>query len=95
MGVSDGHAGLRHCSQANGENVSDFVRQLEKTFHVAYDRDAITPETRNTLLYGQLQEGLLYHLMEVPALSGATNYSSLYLAAWNEECRQAEQRKQK
>ena len=34
--------------------VADFIRRLEKTFRVAYGREAITPETRNALLYGQL-----------------------------------------
>ena len=37
------------------------------------------------LLYGQLQEGLLYSLMESPAVSGVQNYKELSLAAkWEE-----------
>ena len=45
------------------EKVSDFIRRLEKMFRVAYGRDAITPGTRDALLYGQLQEGLSHHLV--------------------------------
>ena len=86
---------FRHCSQAPGEGVADFIRRLEKTFRVAYGQEAITPETRNALLHGQLHEGLLYRLMEAPAVSGATDYSSLCLAARNEERRQAELDKRK
>ena len=80
---------FRHCSQTARESVSDFIRRLEKTFRVAYGREAITPETRNALLYGQLHEGLLYRLMEAPAVSGAIDYSSLCVAARSEERRQA------
>jgi len=41
------------------------------------------------LLYGQLQEGLLYTLMESPSVSGAQNYRELCLAAKREEQRLA------
>ena len=76
---------FRHCSQMDSERVADYIRRLEKTFRVAYGREALTQETRNALLYGQLHEGLLYRLMEAPAVSGATDYSSLCLAARSEE----------
>ena len=72
-----------------------FIRRLEKTFRVAYGRVVITPETRNAFLYGQLHEGLLYRLMEAPAVSGATDYSSLCLAARSEERRRVELSKRK
>ena len=42
------------------------------------------------LLYGQLQEGLPYTLMESPSLSGAENYKELCLAAKREERRLGE-----
>ena len=45
------------------------------------------------LLYGQLQEGLLYSLMESPAVSEAQNYKELGLAAKREERRLAELKK--
>ena len=86
---------FRHCAQKVGESVSEYIRRLEKTFRVAYGREAISQETRNTLLHGQLHEGLLYRLMEAPAVSGATDYTSLCLAARNEERRQAELQKRK
>jgi len=41
------------------------------------------------LLYGQLQEGFLYTLVEYPSVFGAQNYRELYLAAKREEQRLA------
>ena len=75
--------------------VADFIRRLERTFRIAYGRDAMSSETRDTLLYCQLQEGLRYELMKGPAVSGATKYQELCVAAKNEEKRLAElQRRQ-
>jgi len=45
------------------------------------------------LLYGQLQEGLLYSLMESPAVLGAQHYKELCLAAKREERRLNELKK--
>ena len=81
---------FRHISQAQGETVSDFLCRLERTFQLAYGRDPMSTETRSTLLYCQLQEGLSYSLMKSPAVSGARDYIELSLAAKNEEKRQAE-----
>ena len=86
---------FRHASQRKGENVSNFIRRLERTFQVAYGRDGMLPQTRDALLYSQLQEGLCHSLMEAPAVSGATSYSSLCLAAKNEERRLAALRSRK
>ena len=47
-------------------------------------------ETRNTLLYGQLQEGLKYELMKASAVSGTKDYQELCISARNEERRLAE-----
>ncbi len=47
------------------------------------------PDTRDTLLFSQLQEGLKYSLMESPAVSGATSYQALCVPAKSEERRQA------
>lgn len=44
-------------------------------------------ETRNALLYAQLQEGLKYALMKAPAVFGAQGYQELCVAARNEERR--------
>ena len=45
----------------------------------------MSSETRDTLLYGQLQEWLRYELMRAPAVSGATEYNGLCVAAKNEK----------
>ena len=52
-------------------------------------------ETKDTctLLYSKLLEGLWYSLIEAPAVSGATSYQSLCVAAKSEERRQAELKK--
>ena len=84
---------FRHAVQKETESVSDFVRRLERTFRVAYGRDPMSSETRDTLLYCQLQEGLRYELMKGPAVSGATKYQELCVAAKNEEKRLAELRR--
>ena len=84
---------FRHTSQRENESTADFIRRLERTFKVAYGYDSMSVETRETILYSQLQEGLHYDLMKSPAVSGAQNYKELCLAAKNEEKRQAELRK--
>ena len=45
------------------------------------------------LLYGQLQEGLSYSLIESPSVSGAQSYRELCIAAKKEEQRLAELKK--
>ena len=86
---------FRHTTQKAGEPVSDFIGRLEQIFQTGFGRERLSHETRDILLYGQLQEGLLYCLMESPAVSGAQNYKELCVAAKREERRLAElQRKQ-
>ncbi|MCY3927700.1 MAG: hypothetical protein OXG81_05455 [Acidobacteria bacterium] len=84
---------FRHLSQKMNESVSDFIGRLEKVFQTGFGREHLSNETREMLLYGQLQEGLSYTLMESPAVSGAQNYKELCLAARREERRLAELRK--
>ena len=86
---------FRHTSQEEDEKVGDFIRRLEQHFKRAYGRDAILTETRSTLLYGELQEGLRYRIMEAPAVSSATDYRALCLAAKTEEKRLAELKKRR
>ena len=81
---------FRHTIQRSSEVVSDFILRLEQTFRHAYGRENMSAETRDTLLYGQLQEGLIYTLVKSPAVSGARSYSELCLAARNEERRLTE-----
>ena len=81
---------FRHAVQRDSESVSDFIRRAEHTFRIAYGRDPMSNEIRDTLLYCQLQEGLRHDLIKVPAVSGATKYQELCVAAKNEEKRLAE-----
>ena len=86
---------FRHASQDQNEKVSDFVRHLKKTFRRAYGSDSMLTETRDALLYAQLQEGLKYKLMKAPAVSGALDYRTLCVAAKSEERRLAELQKRR
>ena len=81
---------FRHASQREKESVADYISRLEQLFRQAYGREGMSDETRNTLLHSQLQEGLRYELMKVPAVSGSHSYRELCLAARNEEKRVAE-----
>ena len=81
-----------HTVQKEDESVADFTQHLERTFCIAYSKDAMSVDTRDALLYGQLQEGLRYELMRAPSVSGAQNYNELCVAAKNEK-RLAELRK--
>ena len=84
---------FRHTRQKESETVTDFVCRLERTFQLAYGREPMSQETRQMLLYGQLQEGLRDEMMESSAVSGALGYSELCLAAKSEEQRRAEVKK--
>ena len=54
----------------------------------------MSAETRNVLLYGQLQSGFTLELSKAAAVSRACNYDELCIAAKNEEKRLAELEKQ-
>ena len=84
---------FRHSAQLENESVADFIRRLEKTFQIAYGRDKLKTETRDTLLYGQLMEGLKYELVRGPSVSGAQTYKELCTAAKSEERQLAALRK--
>ena len=73
--------------------MTDFIRRLEHTFNVTYGREGMSAETSDTLLHGQLQDGLLHELMKASTVSGAQSYKELGLATRNEEKRLAELRK--
>ena len=45
----------------------------------------MSAEAKDTLLHGQLQEGLLHDLMRASAVSGSQTYKELCVAARNEE----------
>ena len=86
---------FRHATQERSETVADYIRRIERAFQLAYGRDGMLRETREMILFTQLQEGLLYRLLESPAVSGAKSYTELSLAAKNEEKRQAELEKRR
>ena len=52
-------------------------------------------ETRDALLYAQLQEGLKYDLMKAPTVSGALDFRALFVGAKSEERRLAELQKRR
>ena len=81
---------FRHTRQKEAETVTDFIGRLERIFQLAYVRDPMSQETREMLLYGQLQEGLRDEMLRSPAVSGAASYPELCMAAKSEEQRQAE-----
>ena len=81
---------FRHLHQWATESVGDFIRRLERTFRIAYGKSGMATESKQALLHGQMQEGLLLQLMESPAVSGALDYKTLCLAAKNEEKRLTE-----
>ena len=76
---------FRHTIQGEAHPVADFIRRLERTFQVAYERDSMSTESRDTLLHGQLQESLKCDVMRAPSVSGAQGYKELCLAAKNEK----------
>ena len=84
---------FRHTAQLEGETVADFIRHLECAFQVAYGRDRMSAETKETILFGQLLEGLRMKLLRGPAVSGALGYKEVCAAAKTEEHRLAELRK--
>ena len=84
---------FQHISQGDHKSVADFIRSLEHTFKIAYGHTSMSQETRNTLLHGQLQDGLRYEIMKAPVVSGAQNYLKLYLTSQNKEKRQLELKK--
>ena len=68
----------------SSEVVSDFILRLKQTFRHTYGREKMSAETRDTLLYGQLQEGLTYTLVKSTAVSGARSYIEQNLQQYQE-----------
>lgn len=81
---------FRHVTQESGESVAEYIRRLERLFQVAYGRNGLSVETRQTLLYSQLQDELKYSLIKSPAVSGADSYTQLCITAKHEEKRLSE-----
>ena len=83
----------RHTVQTDNETVAGYICRLEKAFHIAFGNDKLGRETKETMLYGQLQEGLRLDILRSARVSGAMSYKELCMAAKNEEQRQAELKK--
>ena len=49
---------FRRTIQSDNEAVADYVCRLEKAFRIAFGSDKLGKKTKETMLYGQLQEGL-------------------------------------
>ena len=81
--------------QTDNETVADYACQLEKAFRVAFGNDKLGKKTKETMLYGQLQEGLHLGILHVRSLSalGAMSFKELCMATKNEEQRQTELKK--
>ena len=79
--------------QKDTETDADFICRLERTFCIAFGSDKLTKETKDAMLYGQLQEGLRLSIIRSPNVSEALAYKELCMAAKHEEKRQAELRK--
>jgi len=76
---------FRHAIQKDEESVADYIRRVEHYFQIAYGHDNLSVETREAMLFGQLQAGLKYSIMKSPAVSGCQSYRDLRVAAKNEE----------
>ena len=84
---------FRRTIQSDNEAVADYVCRLEKAFRIAFGSDKLGKKTKETMLYGQLQEGLRIGILGSPSVSGAMSYKELCMAAKNKEQRQTELRK--
>ena len=84
---------FRHVCQNETEMITDYIRRLERCYHLAYGRDKLTAETKEAILFGQLQAGLSYQILKCPAVSGSQSYKGLCTAAKAEEKRIAELRR--
>ena len=80
-----------HTTQKTDEPISNFTGRLEQIFKLDLAENiCLMRLERCYYVYGQLQEGLLYALMESPIVSGAQNYKELCAAVKREERRLAE-----
>ena len=76
---------FHHAMQKDSEAVANYIQRLERTFQIGFGWAKMSIETRNALLYSQLQSSLAFELSKAPAVSGACNYEKLCIAAKNEE----------
>ena len=82
--------------QKDTDTVADFICRLERTFCIVFGSDELSKETKDAVLYGQLQEGLQLSIIRSPSVSGTLTYKTykeLCMAAKHEEKRLVEVRK--
>ena len=70
---------FRHIAQKENESVSDFIMRLECTFQLAFERDHMSSEACDVLLYGMLQNGLRIDLVKYQQYLGLKITSSFAL----------------
>ena len=68
---------FQHTTQRDSGPVGDFIWWLEHVFQIAYSNDRMSPEMREAILYGQLQDGLQLELTSTHSVSGALTYKEL------------------
>ena len=61
---------FRRTVQGDCETVADYICRLERAFRVAFGCDGLCQETKEAMLYGQLQEGLRIGIIRSPNVSG-------------------------
>ena len=77
---------FRSLLQAENESFLDFARRLESGYRMAHGTE-LTRETRDFLLFYQLQDGLLETVAQSPQVGVASTYQQLLDAAITEEKR--------
>ena len=76
---------FQHTTQKTDEPISNFTGCLEQIFKLDLAENiCLMRLERCYYVYGQLQEGLLYALMESPIVSGAQIYKELCAAVKRE-----------
>ena len=81
-----------HACQKDNEMVTDYIRQLERCYQLAYSGDKLSSEMKEAILFGELQAGSTYQIVKKPAFSGSQYYKALCTAAKAEEKNIAEVR---
>ena len=76
---------FRRTVQENNETVPIFICRLEKSFRVVFGQDGLSKETKEGMLFGQMQEGLPLGIIRSPNVSEALDYRGLCMAGRHEE----------
>ena len=74
-----------HACQQDNKMATDYIRQLERCYQLAYGMDKLSSEKKEAILFGQLQAGLSYQNATSPAVFSSQSYKALCTAAKAEE----------